>query len=55
MTKKHYIMIAARIKAQRVLSPLVADTLAVLLADDFAADNPRFNRPVFLAACGVRS
>ena len=29
--------------------------IAMDLADRFAADNPRFNRARFLAACGVQS
>jgi hypothetical protein len=48
MTKKHFIEIAA----------VLNDTGAPFgtcnaLADVFAADNPRFDRAVFLTACGV--
>lgn len=28
--------------------------IARLLADELAEDNPRFNREIFLAACGVK-
>lgn len=31
------------------------ENVLVVLADDFAKDNPRFNRIKFYAACGVRS
>lgn len=63
MTKKHYVMIAASIAAERKdrtdgsicqgsqLSTLKA--LALTLAHQFEQDNPRFDTETFLDACGV--
>jgi hypothetical protein len=65
MTKKDYIAIAAAIKAARAdvttkeprysqRDMLDGISLAVEhVADVFAADNPRFDRARFLAACDV--
>lgn len=58
LSKKHHEAIAAAIRAERCGpgSPAVEtalDQVASRLADYFAADNPRFDRARFLAACGV--
>jgi len=54
MTRKHFELIAAAIAAQ---VPAVGHSAALLiaasLADDFAFENPRFDRQRFLKACGV--
>lgn len=58
MSKKDYVAVAA------VFAPMagemgdscceaVVEDIANKLADVFAADNPRFDRAVFLKACGV--
>ena len=52
MTRKDYVMIA------KVFARSAGDDLAKLLAEDLAdklqADNPRFDRKIFLTACGVK-
>lgn len=67
MTKKHYESIAASIKSEIEKtgkdgweSPFAAkvwktahETTALNMADIFAADNPRFDKSRFLAACGL--
>lgn len=57
MTKKHYIAIANALNAQ---VPIDDDSLirfhahiCLALADVFAQDNPRFDRTIFLIACGL--
>jgi hypothetical protein len=57
MTKKHYEAIARDVKtaytvANRQQRPAI-QKLAVSLCNTFIADNPRFNREMFLLACGV--
>jgi len=51
MTKKHYEAIALTINLSftHAPNPLVIETLAVNLADDFEKFNPMFNRSKFLA------
>lgn len=57
MSKKDYVAVAAKIanrfaeagSAERSVIRVLVDDLA----DVFAADNPRFDRAVFLKACGV--
>lgn len=51
MGKKHYERIAAIIN-QKMLDSVVVD-LAYALADYFSEDNPKFDRPHFLKACGL--
>jgi hypothetical protein len=57
MTRKDYILIAKSFndmsKAIR-LEDTVAFQIINMLADDLQLDNPRFNRNVFLVACGVK-
>jgi hypothetical protein len=55
--KRHYEMIARRIDKTRDEFPLsnALLTLGQRLADDFAADNPRFDRARFLRACGIEA
>lgn len=68
MTKKHYEAIAAIIKSTyknaklydgtnyRNTATEICDTLEVTasrLADFFQTDNPKFNRKMFLQACGI--
>lgn len=55
MSKKHYAMIAERLRCAHLLAehrePIAH--LARSMADDFAAENTRFDRARFLTACGV--
>ena len=54
-TKKHYIAIAAIIKAKRdagVTPPELAFAVQVFI-ELAAADNPRFDRDRFREACGL--
>ena len=51
MTKKDYVLLASVIKGRRGYK--VVDTLAFDIADALQADNERFNRVVFLKACGI--
>ena len=56
MTRKDYQAIAEAIKStlhDNVPAVDIAYTIAANLADVFAADNPRFDRSRFLAACGI--
>lgn len=66
MTRKDYATIAACIKATMNDNDDTEDrvdnavrqhvaSLASALAREFAKDNPRFDRPRFLAACGVQA
>ena len=58
MTRKDYQLIANVFNdlAQVIeLKGTVAENLIKMLADDLQADNPRFDRARFLAACGVQS
>ena len=58
---RHYEHIAAVIRGDLVFNLEIGDglswnTIALLamhMADDFAIDNPNFNRGRFLKACGV--
>ena len=52
MTKKHYVVIATVIKAHYKGKKDIK-LLAVGLANNFIVDNPRFNREMFLTACGI--
>ena len=56
MTRKDYVLIAKSFndmsKAIR-LEDTVAFQIINMLADDLQLDNPRFNRNVFLVACGL--
>lgn len=58
-TRQHYEKIAAVIAAERAkldCDPAYVDAQDAIvgaLADMFAADNPRFNRGVFVNACHV--
>lgn len=63
MTKKHYTAIAA-ILAKYKNTPLyeadysdyrTMQHIAEALADYFAQDNPKFNRTMFLTACGIET
>ena len=49
MTKKHYEAIAEIVMTYR------KEAIPEKLADYFAQDNPRFNRDMFLAACGIEA
>lgn len=65
MTKKDYEIVAAVIARRIALAPEECDPetsldvlieikeIATDLADKFQADNPRFDRSVFMAACGI--
>lgn len=56
MTRKDYELIAATIRRTtgEGPSPTVVQTIVSrAFADALAADNPRFDRARFLAACGV--
>lgn len=52
MTKKHYKLIAQAIKDTNGFDGC-AKRIAEALAKALAQDNPRFNRSIFLEACGV--
>jgi len=61
MTKKDYELIAGVLDSSAqslTLNPFTGKTLYVGLVEDFAtalqAENPRFNRSLFLEACGVK-
>lgn len=63
MTKKHFEAVAAILNRYTLHNPApgtfdegyadAAYGIAVELADHFATENPRFDRRVFLAACGI--
>ena len=58
MTKKHYEMIAAQIAIQKSMTRCdithkSLNALAINLAFLLKADNPKFNRDMFLTACGI--
>lgn len=60
MTKKDYELIAGvldRSAQSHALNPFTGKSLFVELVEDFAEvlenENPRFNREIFLKACGV--
>jgi hypothetical protein len=54
MTKKDYELIAEVIlNSQGLTRGGVMDTLAERMADALAGTNERFNRSLFLKACGV--
>ena len=53
MTRKHYVAVAEIIKAFPHGSPTASQAkLIEAFADMFAQDNPRFDRGVFVEACG---
>lgn len=57
MTRKDYQLIAKVFNDfSKVidLNETVGAEIALCLADDFANDNPRFDRARFLEACGVK-
>jgi len=51
MTKKDYVLLASVIKRNQGYK--VVDRIALDIADALQADNKRFNRVVFLKACGI--
>lgn len=62
MTKKDYELIAKAIKSAITYEQTFTDSntgtrsiagVAFNLADDLARENSRFNREIFLTACGV--
>jgi hypothetical protein len=52
MTRKHFEAIAATIKETK-LSSMDRVVFSNRMADTLAETNPRFNRALFLEACGV--
>jgi hypothetical protein len=57
MTRKDYKLIAKPFNDLSKVIELkgtVAENLIKMLADDLQADNPRFNRKMFLTACGLK-
>lgn len=65
--KRHYEQIASILAKRRTVAPVegqsgpqwvlaqtILDDVARDFADQFAADNPRFNREYFCAAAGAR-
>ena len=54
MTRKDYKLIANVIATSWWGSSELKNSFANNLADELALDNPRFNRSVFLTACGVK-
>ena len=56
MTKKDYELIAQVIEnSQGLTRGGIMDTLAERMADALSTTNPRFNREMFLKACGVNN
>ncbi len=59
MTRKDYELIAATIKPiyenSGLNDQLAVKAVAQDLATAFEGDNPRFNRVIFMAACGMGS
>jgi hypothetical protein len=53
MTRKDYVMIAEVIATTWHASAVGKREFALNMADALGADNPRFNREMFLTACGV--
>jgi len=55
MTRKHFIAIAAALKANResASDKDAADSASRAIADVCAQTNPQFNRFRFLSACGI--
>lgn len=51
MTKKHFE--ATALIVSRISNPTTRATVAADFADLFASENPRFNRDLFMAACGL--
>lgn len=54
MTRKDYKLIAEVIAVNWFGSAELKADLANNLADKLEQDNPRFNRSIFLTACGVK-
>lgn len=60
MSKRDYELVARVLRARRPVATtplpefhnLVWGTIVERFADEFAADNTRFNRTLFLEACG---
>jgi hypothetical protein len=60
MTRKDYVLIADTVYRASLTNPSTAHRLAlcdfaILMASQLAADNPRFDRDRFIAACMVQS
>jgi len=62
MTKKDYELIAGvldRLAQSHALNPFTGKSLFVELVEDFAEvlenENPRFQRSLFLTACGLKT
>lgn len=57
MSKKHYTNLAVVIRNEELhgTDPAVVNRLMIGIADICAADNPRFDRGRFYAACRVAS
>lgn len=55
MTRKHYAMIAGRIRRSWLTAEdrEPVEALARDMAGDFANENPRFDRERFLKTCGI--
>ena len=57
MTKKDYELIAETIRASKLNwagnNNGLVDDISRALSDTLAKENPRFNREIFLKACGV--
>lgn len=53
LTKKHYEAIADCIEYRLCAKDNHPHKIAERLADYFATENPKFNRAMFLQACGI--
>lgn len=57
MTRKDYVMISNAIAATRARASLAGqkaiDSVAISLANEFEADNPRFDATRFVVDCNV--